>query len=115
MRIVSPWFVDKYPHKIINIHPSLLPEFAGGMDRDVHAEVLEAGVDRTGCTLHFVDATIDEGPIILQEEVEIAEGETIESLKAKVQAAEGRVIIAALKLYSQGKISVADGEVQIND
>ena len=55
MRILSGWFVNKYKNKIMNIHPSLLPEFAGGMDKDVHAEVLKAGVKETGCTLHFVD------------------------------------------------------------
>ena len=65
-------------NKIMNIHPSLLPDFAGGMDKDVHAEVLKSGIKVTGCTLHFVDETRDGGPIIMQKKVIIEEGETTE-------------------------------------
>ena len=104
MRILSPWFVRKYKNKIINIHPSLLPAFAGGMDADVHRKVLEAGCKVTGCTLHFVDESIDGGPIIMQKAVEIAQDETAGSLKEKVQKAEQQVILEALGLFSKGKI-----------
>ena len=69
MRILSNWFVNKWKNKIMNIHPSLLPAFAGGMDKDVHAEVLKAGVKETGCTLHFVTEDVDAGPIIMQKKV----------------------------------------------
>ncbi len=113
MRIISPWFVDKYKNKIMNIHPSLLPAFAGGMDKDVHAEVLKSGVKETGCTLHFVDESVDGGPIILQKKVEIEKGETIETLKAKVQKAEQEIIIRAIKLYGEGKLKVEGGKVEI--
>ena len=115
MRILSSWFVNKYKNKIMNIHPSLLPAFAGGMDKDVHAEVLKAGVKETGCTLHFVDESVDSGPIILQKKVNVEKNETIESLKAKVQKAEQEVIIKALKLCDEGKIKVEDGKVTILD
>ncbi|MBU89968.1 phosphoribosylglycinamide formyltransferase [Candidatus Woesearchaeota archaeon] len=115
MRILSSWFVNKYKNKIMNIHPSLLPAFAGGMDKDVHAEVLKAGVKETGCTLHFVDESVDSGPIILQKKVNVEKNETIESLKAKVQKAEQEVIVKALKLYDEGRIKVNGGKVTILD
>ena len=113
MRILSGWFVNKYKNKIMNIHPSLLPEFAGGMDKDVHAEVLKAGVKETGCTLHFVDESVDGGPIILQKKVPVEDNETIESLKAKVQKAEQEILVKAIKLYGEGKIKVKEGKVTI--
>ncbi len=113
MRIFSPWFVNKYKNKIMNIHPSLLPAFAGGMDKDVHAEVLKAGVKETGCTLHFVTEEVDSGPIIMQKKVKVEKNETVDSLKEKVQKAEQEIIVKALKLYGQGKIKVKNGEVTI--
>ncbi len=113
MRFLSPWFVNKYKNKIMNIHPSLLPKFAGGMDKNVHEAVLEAGEKTTGCTLHFVDEGADTGPIILQKEVPIEEDETVNTLKEKVQKAEQEVIIKAIKLYDEGKIKVEDNKVII--
>ena len=113
MRILSSWFVRKYKNKIMNIHPSLLPAFAGGMDKDVHAEVLKARVKETGCTLHFVTENVDTGPIIMQKKVDIAENETVDSLKEKVQKAEQEIIVKVLKLYEQGKINVEEGKVKI--
>jgi phosphoribosylglycinamide formyltransferase-1 len=115
MRILSSWFVNKYKNKIMNIHPSLLPEFAGGMDKDVHAEVLKSGVKETGCTLHFVDETVDGGPIILQKKVPVENNETIESLKAKVQKAEQEIIVRAIQLYDEDKIKVENGKVTISE
>ena len=113
MRILSPWFVNKYKNRIMNIHPSLLPAFAGGMDRDVHAEVLKAGVKETGCTLHFVTEDVDSGPIIMQKKVKVEKNETVESLKKKVQKAEQEIIVKALKLYEKGKIKVKGDKVAI--
>ena len=115
MRILSGWFVNKWKNKIMNIHPSLLPAFAGGMDKDVHTEVLKAGVKETGCTLHFVTEEVDSGPIIIQKKVDVAENETIESLKAKVQKAEQEVIVKALKLYDEGKMKVEGNKVVISE
>tara|TARA_Y100000294_G_C8561529_1_gene339262 strand:+ start:1491 stop:2147 length:657 start_codon:yes stop_codon:yes gene_type:complete len=113
MRIISPWLVNKYRSKIMNIHPSLLPDFAGGMDKDVHAEVIKAGVEKTGCTLHFVDESVDGGPIILQKEVKVEENETVDSLKEKVQKTEQEIIVKAIGLYEQGKIRVENNKVRI--
>ena len=113
MRIISPWFVRKYKNKIMNIHPSLLPDFAGGMDKEVHQEVLNSGVKVTGCTLHFVDESVDAGPIIMQKEVEIGKDENVDSLKEKVQKAEQEVIVKAIDLFEKGKIKVEGKKVII--
>ena len=113
LQILSPWFVSKYKNKIINIHPSLLPKYAGFMDLDVHAEVLKNKEKVTGATLHFVDDGTDTGPIILQKEVKINEDETIDSLKEKVQKAEQEIIIKSIDLFEKGKIKVKNNKVSI--
>ena len=113
MRILSPGFVNKWNNKIMNIHPSLLPAFAGGMDKEVHAKVLKSGVKETGCTLHFVAEDVDAGPIIMQKKVEIDKNETVDSLKEKVQKAEQEVIVKALKLYEAGKVKIEGSKVKI--
>ena len=113
MRFLSPWFVNKYKNKIMNIHPSLLPKYAGGMDKDVYAEVLKNNEKVTGATLHFVDEGADTGPIILQKEVKIEKNETVDTLKEKVQKAEQEIIVKAVDLYSKGKIKVIENKVVI--
>ena len=113
MKILSPWFVRKYKNRIMNIHPSLLPAYAGGMDGDVHAEVIKNKEKVTGATLHFVDEGADTGPIILQKEVRIDENETVDSLKEKVQKAEQEIIVKAVDLYEKGKIKVEGEKVII--
>lgn len=113
MKIVSPYLVGKYRNRIMNIHPSLLPAFGGGMDKDVHKTVLESGCKVTGCTLHFVTEDVDAGPIILQKAVEIEENETVDSLKEKVQKAEQEVLVRAVELFSEGKIRVEGNRVKI--
>ncbi|MFH1256108.1 MAG: phosphoribosylglycinamide formyltransferase [Candidatus Diapherotrites archaeon] len=114
MKIVTPIFVHAFENRIMNIHPSLLPAFAGGMDKDVHSEVLNAGVSVTGCTLHFVTEEVDAGPVILQKAVKIENNDTVDSLKEKVQKAEQEIIIKAIKLFSEGKIHVKKGKVEID-
>ncbi|MBU0731453.1 phosphoribosylglycinamide formyltransferase [Patescibacteria group bacterium] len=115
MRFLSKPFVDKYENKIMNVHPSLLPKFAGGMDANVHQEVLDAGEKETGATIHFVDEGADTGPIVLQEKVAIADGETVDSLKEKVQKLEGEMFIKAIDLFADGKIEVKDNKVIIKE
>jgi formyltetrahydrofolate-dependent phosphoribosylglycinamide formyltransferase len=114
MRILSSWLVNKYKNRIMNIHPSLLPKYARGMDKDVHAEVLKNREEVTGCTLHFVDESVDAGPIIMQKEVKIDENETVDSLKEKVQKAEQEIIVKAIDLFGKGKIRVEGKKVIIN-
>lgn len=102
MRLLSPWFVSKYRNRIINIHPSLLPKYPG-IDRSVHKAVLDAGEKVTGCTVHFVDEGKDTGKIILQKEVPILGGDTVETLKSRVQAAEQEILPEAIKMFAEGK------------
>src|SRR3989344_5268849 len=108
----SPWFVNKYRNKIMNIHPSLLPKYPG-MDRSVHAEVLKNNEKKSGATLFFVDEGADTGPIILQKQVRIDKNETVDSLKEKVQKAEQEIIVKAVDLYSRGKIKVIKNKAAI--
>ena len=113
MKIITPLLVERYRNRIMNIHPSLLPAFGGGMDYDVHQAVLDKGVKITGCTLHFVTEQIDEGPIIMQKAVEVSNDDTAETLKEKVQKAEQEIIVKAIKLFSEGRIEVNGNKVII--
>ena len=99
MRILSAPFVKQWGKKTLNIHPSLLPAFAGGMDKNVHEEVLKAGVAETGCTLHFISEKADEGPIVAQRTVAVSPNDTVETLKKKVQQQESDVIVAAVRAW----------------
>ncbi len=114
MRLFSPWFVKRYANRIMNVHPSLLPSFPG-MDRAVHEEVLAYGCKVSGCTIHFVDEGTDTGPIIMQGTVEIANDETADTLKEKVQALERRLYPKAIRLYAEGKLTVNGRKVIVAD
>jgi phosphoribosylglycinamide formyltransferase-1 len=99
MRILSTDFVTEWKNKIINVHPSLLPAFAGMMDLDVHRAVLAAGATETGCTVHQVTAEVDAGPIIVQKKCAVFVTDTPESLKQRVQELEGEALIAAITFF----------------
>jgi phosphoribosylglycinamide formyltransferase-1 len=101
MRILTPIFVDSWRGKIINVHPSLLPEFAGGMDTDVHEQVILAKKKESGCTVHLVEEEVDSGQILVQKKCPIAITDTPESLKEKVQRLEGEALIEAIDKYHQ--------------
>ena len=113
MRLLSGEFVRNYRNHIINIHPSLLPAFSGGMDRNVHSEVLGYGVKVTGCTVHFVDENTDTGPIILQSAVTVEENDTVETLKARVQRAEQEILPIAVELFVKGMLDIKGRRVYI--
>lgn len=98
MRILSAEFVRTWQNKIINVHPSLLPAFAGKMDLDVHRAVLAAKVTETGCTVHYVTDQLDQGPIILQKKCLVQVNDTPESLKQRVQQLEGAALIEAISM-----------------
>lgn len=98
MRILSASFVARWENKIINVHPSLLPAFAGLMDLDLHRAVLASGAKETGCTVHYVTAEVDAGPIIWQERCWVQDGDTPDTLKQRVQVLEGGALIKAIKL-----------------
>ena len=104
MRIISPEFVKKYKNRIINIHPALLPAFPG---LNSQKQALDYGAKYTGCTVHFVDAGMDTGPIIIQAMVKIKEGDTEESLSKKILRQEHIIYPKAVKLFAQNKIKIS--------
>jgi phosphoribosylglycinamide formyltransferase 1 len=99
MRILSSAFVHTWKNKIINIHPSLLPAFAGKMDLAVHQAVLDSGVKETGCTIHYVTEDVDAGPILLQKKCEVLANDTAETLKARVQELEAEALVEVLQKF----------------
>jgi formyltetrahydrofolate-dependent phosphoribosylglycinamide formyltransferase len=112
MRKIPAEIVEQYRHRILNIHPGLLPSFAGkGMfGLHVHQAVLDYGAKITGCTVHLIDEEYDTGPIILQKSVPVHEGDTAETLAARVIVAEHQAYPEALRLMAEGRVSV-DGRI----
>ena len=110
MRILSPLFVRAYAGRILNIHPALLPSFPGA---HAHRDALAYGVKVSGCTVHFVDEGTDSGPIILQAAVPVAEGDTEDSLAARVLKEEHRIFPAAIRLYVDGRLRTDGRQVHI--
>ncbi len=96
MRIVSPWFVEKWRGRLLNIHPSLLPRHGGLMDLDVHRSVLEAGDSESGCTLHLAEEEVDAGRIVLQKKCPVLPGDTPETLRERVQMLEAEAFLDLL-------------------
>ena len=103
MRILSPWFCQRWSNRILNVHPSLLPKYAGGMDMNVHEEVLKNRDIETGCTIHIVTAEVDAGPIVIQKKCTVKPDDTPEILKTKVQALEGDAFIEAIKMFQKNE------------
>jgi phosphoribosylglycinamide formyltransferase-1 len=110
MRIQSAGFVARWQGRQLNIHPSLLPLFKG---LNPHRQALDAGVRITGCTVHFVTAEMDSGPIVAQAAVPVVEGDTPQRLADRVLAAEHRLYPHALALVASGRASIDGGRVQI--
>jgi formyltetrahydrofolate-dependent phosphoribosylglycinamide formyltransferase len=105
MRILSAKFCQEWRDKLLNVHPSLLPKYAGGMDTNVHEEVLKNGETETGCTIHFVTDEVDGGPILIQKKCNVDSTDTVETLKTKVQKLEGEAFIESIKLIQSAKVS----------
>ncbi|GFZ87021.1 phosphoribosylglycinamide formyltransferase [Rickettsiales bacterium] len=103
MKIIGPELVGKWMHKMINIHPSLLPAFKG---LAAQKQALEAGVKFTGCTVHYVYPEIDSGPIILQAAVPTMNNDTVESLSNRILAAEHKCYCLAIQLIATGKVRI---------
>ena len=103
MRILSAEFCRKWQDRILNVHPSLLPKYAGGRDTNVHADGLKNGETVTGCTIHFVTEEVDVGPILVQKSCYVDIEDTVQSLKTKVQALEGAAFIEAIQLLDREK------------
>lgn len=103
MRIVTPVLVKAYEHRMMNIHPSLLPSFPG---LDAQKQALAHGVKLSGCTVHFVTEGVDEGPIIIQAAVPVLEGDTPEALAERILQEEHRIYPKAVQWYAEGRLTV---------
>jgi phosphoribosylglycinamide formyltransferase-1 len=111
MRLFTAAFVQRWHGRMLNIHPSLLPSFPG---LDPHGQALRAGVKISGATVHFVIAETDAGPIVAQGAVAVHEGDTAETLAARVLAVEHRLYPLALGLLAQGRIRIVEGRCAID-
>ena len=110
-RILSQPLLDAYPHRMINIHPGLLPAFAGTL----HAQqlALEHGVKVAGCTVHIVTAEVDAGPIVVQRVVPVLEDDTVESLRARILEQEHLALPEAIRLIAEGRVRIEGRRVRI--
>ena len=104
MRIMTPNFVWRYPHRIINIHPSLLPAFPGAF---AYAQAYERGAKIIGVTAHYVTEELDQGPIIFQDSFKVDSSDTLETIKKKGQELEAQTLLKAVKMHLEGKLEVS--------
>ncbi|HEY5280611.1 MAG TPA: phosphoribosylglycinamide formyltransferase [Pseudolabrys sp.] len=111
MRLLTPWFVEQWPQRMLNIHPALLPAFKG---LDTHRRALEAGVKRHGATVHFVVPEMDAGPIVVQGAVPVRADDTEAILAARVLTVEHCIYPEALRLVAEGRVTVADGRCLVD-
>ena len=111
MRILGPDIIGEYKNRIINIHPALLPSFKGAQ---AIKDAFDYGVKVTGVTVHFVDDLMDHGPIILQEALSIKEGDTLESLEAKIHKIEHKLYPEAIKLFVEDKLKIEGRAVRVS-
>ena len=110
MRLLSPAFVDAFRGRILNIHPALLPSFPGLRAQE---QAVEHGVKVSGCTVHFVVPEVDSGPIVLQSAVKVEDGDTPESLSARILRHEHRIYPLAVKLFVEGRLKIKGRKVVI--
>jgi len=110
MRILTPGFAQRYAGRLVNIHPSLLPSFTG---LDTHARAIAAGVKLHGCTVHFVTAELDHGPIIAQAAVPVRGNDTPDTLAARVLREEHALYPRAVRWFLDGRLVLEDGQVRV--
>ncbi|PWM78540.1 MAG: phosphoribosylglycinamide formyltransferase [Phascolarctobacterium sp.] len=110
MRILSPAFVGRWHHQIVNIHPALLPSFPG---LDGQGQALEYGVKIAGCTVHFVDEGTDSGPIILQKAVSVLDDDTHDTLADRILEQEHKALPEAVRLWSEGRLQIEGRHVRV--
>jgi phosphoribosylglycinamide formyltransferase 1 len=110
MRLFSPWLVERWRDRMLNVHPALLPAFKG---LDTHARALAAGVKIHGATVHLVVAEMDSGPILAQAALAVHEHDTAETLAARVRRLEHRIYPLALRLLAEGRVRIKDGRCVI--
>jgi phosphoribosylglycinamide formyltransferase-1 len=112
MRVLTPEFCDAFKHRLINVHPALLPSFPG---LHVQQKAIDWGVRFSGCTVHFVAAEVDMGPIILQAAVPVLQDDTEETLAARILVEEHRIYPEAIRLYFEGRIEVRGRRVFVRE
>ncbi len=112
MRLLSADFIRAFPNRVLNIHPSLLPAFAG---LDAQRQALEYGVRITGCTVHFVDEFLDSGPIIIQSAVPVLDADTVESLSARILLQEHVIYSKAIRYIVDGRVTIEGRRVMIRE
>jgi len=112
MRLLSADFIRAFPNRVLNIHPSLLPAFAG---LDAQRQALEYGVRITGCTVHFVDEFLDSGPIIIQSAVPVLDADTVESLSARILLQEHMIYSKAIRYIVDGRVTIEGRRVMIRE
>ena len=110
MRILSDGFVRHYAGRLMNIHPSLLPSFPG---LHTHRRALEEGVRIHGCTVHFVTPTLDHGPVVIQAAIPVLDGDTEESLAARILVQEHKIYPQAVRWFAEGKLTLDNGRVRL--
>lgn len=110
MRILTGHFISRWEHKIINIHPALLPSFKG---LDAQGQAVDYGVKVAGCTVHFVDEGTDTGPIILQKVVPVLDDDTEETLAARILKEEHKALPEAIQLWADGKLTIKGRKVYV--
>jgi phosphoribosylglycinamide formyltransferase-1 len=110
MRILTGHFISRWEHKIVNIHPALLPSFKG---LDAQGQAVDYGVKVAGCTVHFVDEGTDTGPIILQKVVPVMDDDTEETLAERILVEEHKALPEAIRLWSEGRLSIKGRKVYI--
>ena len=111
MRLLTPWFVDRWQGRLLNIHPALLPAFKG---LDTHERALASGVTTHGATVHFVVPDMDSGPIVIQESLRIHETDDAETLGARVLELEHRIYPLALRLVAEGRVRIVEGRCLVD-
>lgn len=111
MRILSPAFIARFEGRLLNIHPSLLPAYPG---LRTHQRALADGVKIHGCTVHFVTAQLDHGPIVIQAAVPVLADDSIESLAARVLQQEHRIYPEAIRWFAEGRLKKTDGRVNLS-
>ncbi len=104
MRILSPWFVNRWENQILNIHPSLLPKYKG---LNTHQRALDAGDDIHGCTVHFVNEDLDAGAVIAQDSIIVQDGDTAETLAARLIPVEHQLYIKGLERVANQRLNIA--------
>ncbi len=110
MQLLSPEFIDRFPNRIVNVHPALLPSFPG---LDAVGQALEHGVKVTGVTVHFVDAGVDSGPIILQREVPVPASRDRAELEEQIHGVEHELLPEAIRLIAAGRVSVDEANPRL--